>query len=198
MLHTLQRNKVLFIAVFLTVCVTCSSLSAFAAGDRGNHNRNGRSNHDRNGRSRSSYGHYYYRDGRWHNSGWFWGSFAAGLAIGTVVTSLPPYYETVYANGVPYYHYDRVYYRPYSRGYIVVSEPTSTIVTVPSNTTVVVSDVSQKKVMSGETITINIPNVNGGYTPVRLTKFKDGYIGPQGEYYQGHPTVGQLSVLYGQ
>jgi len=47
-------------------------------------------------------------------------------------------------------------------------------------------------------ITINIPNANGGYTPVKLVKSNGGYIGPQGEFYTEMPTVEQLKVLYGK
>jgi hypothetical protein len=46
-------------------------------------------------------------------------------------------------------------------------------------------------------ITVNIPNSNGGFTAVKLTKFKDGYKGPQGEFYPNHPTVDELKALYG-
>ena len=49
-----------------------------------------------------------------------------------------------------------------------------------------------------ESVVINIPNSNGSYTQVTLTKSGDGYIGPQGEYYTGHPTVEELKVLYGE
>jgi hypothetical protein len=44
---------------------------------------------------------------------------------------------------------------------------------------------------------VNIPNKSGGFTPVTLVKLGDGYIGPQKEFYAGHPTVAQLQVLYG-
>lgn len=47
-------------------------------------------------------------------------------------------------------------------------------------------------------VVINIPNSNGSYTPVTLWKSFDGYVGPQGEYYPGRPTVEQLKVLYGK
>jgi hypothetical protein len=144
------------------------------------------------------HGHYYYRGGRWYDSGWFWGWFATGLAIGTIVTTLPPYYETVYVNGFPYYYYDSVCYRPYPSGYIVVPAP-NTVVAAPATTAVVtVPTVTQPTATSGETIVINVPNASGGYTPVTLTKYKTGYLGPQGEYYEGHPTVEQLRVLYGK
>jgi len=73
------------------------------------------------------------------------------------------------------------------------------VVTVPAATTIVtVPAVTQPNVISGEAVVINIPNLSGGYTPVTLTKYKTGYIGPQGEYYEGHPTVQQLRVLYGK
>jgi hypothetical protein len=65
------------------------------------------------------------------------------------------------------------------------------VVTLPST-------VGQPQVLSGEALTVNVPNTNGSYTPVTLIKQKDGYIGPQGEYYPGHPTVTQLRVLYGK
>jgi hypothetical protein len=50
----------------------------------------------------------------------------------------------------------------------------------------------------GQTITVNVPNSNGSFTPVKLVKYQGGYIGPQGEYYPGNPTVDQLRVLYGK
>ncbi len=50
---------------------------------------------------------------------------------------------------------------------------------------------------TSDEVIINIPTSNGGFTPVRLTKHGTGYIGPQGEYYEGNPTVRQLEVLYG-
>lgn len=47
-----------------------------------------------------------------------------------------------------------------------------------------------------ETVIINVPNSNGSYTPVKLTKHGQGYTGPQGEYYESYPSVEQLKVLY--
>ena len=56
---------------------------------------------------------------------------------------------------------------------------------------------AQPKSALKDTATINIPNSKGGFTPVRLVKHNNGYIGPQGEFYAGHPTVEQLKALYG-
>jgi hypothetical protein len=184
MVKHMLKSKVLVVAVLLLAFTVSYSANAFAWGGRGG----------------GSHGHYYYRGGRWHDSGWFWGSFATGLALGAIVATLPPYHETVYVRGAPYYYYDGTYYRPYSTGYIVVPAPaTTTVVTVPAATNVVIAPaVTQPQVVSGETAVVNIPNAGGGYTPVTLTKYKTGYLGPQGEYYEGHPTVDQLRVLYGR
>lgn len=181
MLRQILKNKILAAMVFLLV-FSLSYSNAFA-GDR-----------------HHGHGHYYYRGGHWHSNGWFWGGVATALAAGTIVAALPPYYETIYVNGVPYYYYDGIYYRACPKGYIVIQEPATTmVVTAPAAATVVTaSAVTQPKEVSSEAIVINIPNVNGGFTPVTLTKHKTGYIGPQGEYYEGHPTVEQLKVLYGK
>lgn len=45
---------------------------------------------------------------------------------------------------------------------------------------------------------VNIPNSDGTFTAVKLVKQDNGYVGPQGEYYNSHPTVEQLKVLYGK
>ncbi|MCU0666949.1 MAG: hypothetical protein MUF05_07640 [Candidatus Omnitrophica bacterium] len=172
MTRQMPRNKVLVIVAVLVAFTAFYSSDAFAWGSRGGHGR------------------YYYHGGHWDN-GWFWGFFAAGLTIGTIVAALPPRHQVVYVSGTPYYYYDDVYYRPCHCGYVVVPAPkTTTIVVNPA--------VAQIAATSGETILINIPNSSGGYTSVSLTKHKTGYIGPQGEYYQGHPTVEQLRALYGK
>ena len=56
-------------------------------------------------------------------------------------------------------------------------------------------DVSKESV--GDTVTVYIPNANGRFTAVNLIKTKNGYSGPQGEFYPNHPTVAQLRALYG-
>jgi len=174
MIKQILKSKVLVAGVLLLAFAVSSLPNAFAGGGHGGRHE-----------------HYSYRGGHWYKSGWFWGSLATGLAIGTIVSRLPPRHETVYVRDTPYYYYDGIYYRPYPSGYIVVqSPPATTVVTAPS--------VTQPKATSGETIAVNIPNANGGYTPVILTKYETGYIGPQGEYYEGHPTVEQLRVLYGK
>ena len=50
----------------------------------------------------------------------------------------------------------------------------------------------------GDTVIVNVPNDAEGFTAVKLVKIADGYVGPQGEFYAGHPTVKQLRALYGK
>ena len=107
--------------------------------DGGGHHRDGgrqhgdnRQHHDRGYHHGDRYRHhgrgrYYYCGSRWcHDNGaLIVGSAATILAIGAIVAALPPYYDTIYANGVPYYYYNDVYFRPVhrGRGYIVVPAP---------------------------------------------------------------------------
>jgi len=43
---------------------------------------------------------------------------------------------------------------------------------------------------------VYLPNGNGTFTMVRLSKTPTGYLGPQGEYYPDHPTTEQLNARY--
>jgi len=65
---------------------------------------------------------------------------------------------------------------------VVVAQPTAV---VPSTT------------YSGDSVTVNVPNDNGGYTSVVLKRSGNGYVGPQGEYYEQVPTTSQLKAMYG-
>ena len=51
---------------------------------------------------------------------------------------------------------------------------------------------------AGDTATVNVPNANGGYTAVVLKRSGNGYLGPQGEYYDQIPSTAQLQVMYGK
>jgi len=133
---------------------------------------------------------YHYRDGRFYRPGWFGFEFSVfAPPIGAVVRVLPFGHRTIIVGGARYYYYDHVYYTDCHSGYIVVP------VSVASSNVVTVSVATQP---SGETVIINVPNVKGGYTPVKLVKQNNGYIGPQGEYYPGNPTVERLKALYGK
>lgn len=43
---------------------------------------------------------------------------------------------------------------------------------------------------------VNVPNNAGGYTPIRIQRFGNGYMGPQGEFYYPFPHVTQLKAMY--
>jgi hypothetical protein len=45
-------------------------------------------------------------------------------------------------------------------------------------------------------ITFDIPNKNGSITKVKVTRTKEGYVGPEGEYYKEKPTIEQLKIMY--
>ncbi len=87
-----------------------------------------------------------------------------------------------------YHHHDRPYYwrearRPSlafgPRGYVIVPAPAPTV--------------------APQTITVNVPNKNGSYTPVKLQIASNGTsIGPQGEVYLNQPTMEQLKQMYGK
>src|ERR1039457_6290992 len=71
---------------------------------------------------------------------------------------------------------------------VVVAQPEQVVVqqTVPSTT------------YSGDSVTVNVPNSNGGYTAVVLRRSGNGYVGPQGEYYDQVPSTEQLQAMYGK
>jgi len=175
MFYKKTATQRLLTAVSIALLIFSSAAPAAWARDR----REYQDRHDRHGRD-----HYHYSDGNWYKRPWFWFGFgAAALTLGAIVNSLPPDYETVYVNGVPYYYYDNVYYRPHLRRYIVVDKPEQTTVVVTGR-------------QDAGAVVINVPNSDGTSTPVKLVKEKNGYRGPQGELYEGNPTVEQLRALY--
>ena len=136
--------------------------------------------------------------------------------LGAVIPVLPNGYSVVYVNGLPYYYYSNTYYTVApSGGYVVVTptvETTTTVVTTPA-TTVVTTPAATTTTTSvpeaanttatvpaatteSDTFDIQIPNGNGSFTLVRLVKTKDGFLGPQGEFYPDHPTIEQLKERY--
>ena len=74
--------------------------------------------------------------------------------------------------------------------------PQQVVVAQPSS--VVVSQTPPTTTYSGDTVTINVPNDNGGYTAVVLKRSGNGFVGPQGEFYTQIPTTDQLKVMYGR
>jgi len=73
----------------------------------------------------------------------------------------------------------------------VYEEPAPVVVAQPA-------PVVPSETYSGDTVTVNVPNSNGGYTAVVLKRSGNGYLGPQGEYYDQVPTTAQLQAMYGK
>ena len=145
-------------------------------------------------------GRHYYNGGRWYRHGWLGFDIAvSALTIGALIESMPPRYSTVVVGGVPYYYYDGVYCRPYPRGgYVVVPQP---VMAMPEAAPVVVTappPAIQPQTQISDSVTVNIPNLRGGYTAVTLKRSGNGFVGPQGEYYTEFPNVEQLKVMYGK
>jgi hypothetical protein len=127
-------------------------------------------------------------------SEWFWG-------------------PTLIVEGVPYYYYRGDYYTMADgQDLVAVAAPQVKVAptmspSVPAppapvpakDATKEQAKVDEKTILQpGEIVSINVPNASGGYTQVKLTKKDNGYIGPQGEFYTGNPTVAELRALYGK
>lgn len=150
-------------------------------------------------------------DGFYHGYGYFgagpywpyWYGFTP--CVGTFVGYLPYGCTAVVVDGTTYYYYGGYFFSPYSNGYVIVPEPVaSTTSQTQEPLAAVQSSASSNQTIaanaeptSSDTTTINVPNSKGGFTPVRLVRHKNGYVGPQGEFYTGHPTVDALKALYG-
>jgi hypothetical protein len=170
--HPSKLIKSLLLASFVVMAWSFSS--AFAWGGGGGHGGAG------------------FHGGGGYHGGWgfhnhYWGGYYGWGWYG---------YPGVVVAGYPYY-YDGVYYSDYPGGSVVAvtEQGVSSGAVAPSQTAPPLPAVPKK--LDGDTAVINIPSAGGKITSVKLTKYADGYIGPQGEYYAGHPTVAQLRVLYG-
>jgi hypothetical protein len=140
---------------------------------------------------------YSYHDGRFYRPGLFGFEFVLGIPpVGAIVTALPAGHRTIIVAGASYYYYENIYYRPCPTGYVVVSAPAP----VPTPAPVVYAPAANVQFQAPvqERVTVNVPNSNGSYTPVTLTRRENGYVGPQGEFYPQNPTVEQLRALYGR
>ena len=134
---------------------------------------------------------YYFHQGgfyRLYPSGYVLVSAPAGA----IVPDLPIGYQTIIVHGQTYFIYNDVYYLRQGRNFVVVTPP---VITVAPQVTAVQAPVIVTEPQ--EQFTVSVPNVQGGYTAVTLTRSDGGFIGPQGEFYETFPTVEQLRVMYG-
>jgi hypothetical protein len=211
-----SKKAGLFIGFCLIVALSASSTSAWHGGGRfGGYHHGFGFNHGYSG-----WGFY--------RPYWGVNFSFATPQIGAVVAYMPEGYRTYVVNGVRYYYCDGYYFRSCPSGYVIVPQPVTSSVSVSATTaktqaaaTAQQSETSvstpsqgqsavatasqteqgaiaQSTTASDNAVMINIPNSKGEFTAVKLVKYKDGYKGPQGEFYKGHPTVDQLRVLYGK
>jgi hypothetical protein len=106
-----------------------------------------------------------------------------------------PDFQPVVVNGVTYYVNNGVYYIYTQYGYQSVAPPAG--VSAAASQAEAVTQVPVNGT-SGDSVTINVPNDKGGFSPVVLKKSGDGYVGPQGEFYPQIPSMDQLKLMYGK
>ncbi len=111
--------------------------------------------------------------------------------IGAVVKSIPFDCQRILIDNNTYYVNNGIYYRYTRRGYEVVTPPSIPVVQTVNVDSTVFGFNPQ------DIITVNIPNVQGGYTAISLKRTEKGFIGPQGELYTEFPKIEQLKVIYG-
>ena len=128
-------------------------------------------------------GHYYKK----HSHGWKYVRAPRGACI----TRLPRGHKKVRIGKRHYYVHNGVYYISVSNGYEVVKDPTPGY-----SVTKRVKVYADHDDYDFETFTLKIPRKYGGYESIRLTRDGEGFVGPQGEYYDRFPRVAQLRVIY--
>ena len=121
------------------------------------------------------------------------GTLLPAPAIGSFVASLPAGTQSVMIDGVTYYYGNGVYYQETNFGYQVIVSPLEKKLQTAESANVATRANSQK---SDDSFTVNVPNANGGYTPVIIKRSGHGFVGPQGEYYPEFPSVEHLRVMY--
>ncbi|OGS45836.1 MAG: hypothetical protein A2539_05555 [Elusimicrobia bacterium RIFOXYD2_FULL_34_15] len=116
--------------------------------------------------------------------------------IGAIVPVLPFGYVTYrFGPRIIYYYMDGVYYKSVPNGYIIVPEGEFETYEYQKKD---IKIEEPDKNLSGDDYMVNVPNSDGSFTAVKLKKNKDGFVGPQGEFYHKHPSIEQLKVLYGK
>jgi hypothetical protein len=148
--------------------------------------------------------------GGYHGGSGFHGHFGGGYHGGH---GWYGYYGPSIVIGDPYYYYNPPY-PVYAEEYVVEAPSVAVAATAPiAQPNAQQNGVTQMKPTTadatlssvptgstdaiGDTVTVYVPNANGRFTPVNLIKAKNGYSGPQGEFYPNHPTIAQLRALYG-
>jgi len=191
-----QNRLIVAAAAVVMVALLCSG--AFAWGRGGGGFGGAHFGHGYGG------GYYYHGYYGWPYYGPWWpGVTVVTPSIGAYVAYLPDGYSTIVIGNDRYYCSNGVYFQPYSDGYVVVSPPAQNVTVseqgASANAVVETKSLASTPAVihSSDTVSVGVPNAKGGFTSVKLIKQKDGYLGPQGEFYKGHASVDQLKALYG-
>ena len=124
--------------------------------------------------------------------------------VGAVIETIPDNYKIVVINGKTYYYHNDTYFIYSGKKYVVVADPVYQVAELPQEvrvidyTETVVKQSSETAENKENEFTVNILNDKGSYTAVRIVRSKEGFVGPQGEYYTEFPKVEQLKVMYGE
>jgi len=133
---------------------------------------------------------YHYHDGAYYRKGRH-GYNVVSAPIGACIEHLPHGYQKYHVDGVPYYTYNDVYYKHTRGGYEVIHQPYSR----HTKKSRVRND--HRDHDEGNSITLSIRNKEGGYFSITVKPSGDGYVGPQGEYYDQFPKIEHLKLIYG-
>jgi len=133
---------------------------------------------------------YHYHDGVFYHKN-HRRYIAVPAPIGARIAHLPHGYQMLYIDGVPYYTYNDVYYEHTPKGYEVIHKPYSK----RAKKVKVVNKYRDNE--SEDSITLNIRNKKGEYISITVKPSGNGYVGPQGEYYDEFPKIEHLKVIYG-
>jgi hypothetical protein len=206
------NNRLTILAVSFLICLFAGAGSIVGARGNGGYSRgngvHGSNYHVRSYPGYNFHGRTFHRGGYYPRiySGFHHSRYGGGFFIGSHWFWGP----TVVFAGVPYYYYGGTYYIPAGDELVAATPPDSNtsapspsqspplkaIAPPPADTSAAIASVATGQ--PTDTVTIHVPNAAGGFTPVKLVRVDNGYIGPQGEFYPNNPTVAELKVLYGK
>lgn len=129
---------------------------------------------------------YYYNDGQFYvpSNGKL---IEVHPPVGAVIMRIPEEYVIVQDGEETYYVYAGIFYQRNGSGYEVIVPPFG-----PGPSEGVLIAHSDRR-----DIFVRLPDDQGGYVEVVLSRTSDGFKGPQGEYYPEFPSTDQLQEMYG-
>jgi len=133
---------------------------------------------------------YHYRDGHYfHKRRGVYHSVHA--PVGACVPHLPHGYQKFAIDGHDYYAYNKVYYEHTPQGYVVIEKPHAKHAKKSRHHR------RNKNTHSNEGISLKIQNKDGEYIAITINPSGNGFVGPQGEYYDHFPRIEHLKIIYG-